>query len=150
MEYISDDLPVNLRPYVSLGGALATIIISVIVLLLYAFSRKIISSTLLAGVLALPGMYSLRFVILGRGHDATEFQEAQAALGFSYSGNSLDWIFLVIFLSGTLAWIYKSKPGYKKAGRLLVGTILTIAFIVVLQEVNNAVFNPLLAYGTEF
>ena len=104
-----------------------------------------ISSTLLAGVLALPGMYSLRFVILGRGHDATEFQEAQAAIGFSYSGNALDWIFLVIFLSGTLIWIYKSKPGYKIAGRLVVGTILTIAFIVVLQEVNNAFFNPVFA-----
>jgi hypothetical protein len=143
MEYISDDIPMNLKQYVSLGGVLATLILVLSILVLYSFSTKMIGSALLAAVLALPGIYTLRFIILGRGHDATEFQEAQAALGFSYSGHSLDWIFMFVFIAGTLIWILKTRPGYKIIGRLIPGAILTIAFIVVLQEINNAVFDPL-------
>ena len=143
MEYISDDIPLNLKQYVSFGGILATIFLTFIVIVLYAFSNKKISSTILAGVLALPGIYALRFIILGRGHDATEFQEAQSAMGLSYSGNSMDWIFMSIFIIGVLIWIIKSKPGYRIIGRLIVGVILTIIFIVGLQEINNAVFDPM-------
>lgn len=143
MEYISDDIPMDLKQYVSLGGILATIILVLVILFLYTFRNKMVSSSLLAGVLALPGVYTLRFLILGRGHDATEFQEAQAAMGFSYSGHSLDWIFMIIFLTASLIWFLKSKPGYKIIGRLTLGAIITILFIVALQEGNNALFDPL-------
>ena len=143
MEYISDEIPLGLKQYVALGGVLVTIFLAIIAMLLYIFYNRKTSALILAGVLAIPGIYSLRFIILGRGHDATEFQEAQSALGFAYSGHFLDWIFLSVFIIGTLAWIIKSKPGYKITGRLLVGAILTIIFIVGLQEINNAVFDPL-------
>ena len=143
MEYIADDIPLDLKEYVSLGGILATIFLSLIVILLYIFRNKKSSSSILAGVLAIPGIYTLRFIIIGRGHDATEFQEAQSALGFSYSGHFLDWIFMSIFLFGILIWIIKSKPTYKIIGRLFLGAILTIIFIVGLQEINNALFDPL-------
>lgn len=143
MEYISADIPLNLKQYVALGGVLATLILVLIITFLYAFGKKMISSSILAGVLALPGIYTLRFLILGRGHDATEFQEAQAALGFSYTGHSLDWIFIFIFIAGVLVWILRSRPGYRIITRLILGAILTIVFIVALQEINNAVFDPL-------
>ncbi len=143
MEYISADIPLNLKQYVALGGVLATLILVLIIIFLYAFGKKMISSSILAGVLALPGIYTLRFLILGRGHDATEFQEAQAALGFSYTGHSLDWIFIFIFIAGVLVWILRSRPGYRIITRLILGAILTIVFIVALQEINNAVFDPL-------
>jgi len=143
MEYISDDIPMELKQYVSLGGILVTLFLALITMFFYIFSDKMRNASLLAGVLALPGIYTLRFLILGRGHDATEFQEAQAALGFSYSGHSLDWTFMFIFTAGTLIWILVSRPGYKIVGRLFLGAILTIVFIVTLQEINNAVFDPL-------
>ncbi len=143
MEYISDDIPMYLKQYVSLGGILATIFLALIILVLYSCNNRKISQSLLAGVLALPGIYTLRFLILGRGHDATEFQEAQAALGLSYSGHSLDWTLMVIFLLGILIWLIKSKPAYRIIGRLILGAILTFIFIVALQEVNNAVFDPI-------
>jgi len=72
MEYISDDIPLNLKQYVSLGGVLATLFLVLIILFLYSFRNKMQGSTLLAAVLALPGIYTLRFLILGRGHDAAQ------------------------------------------------------------------------------
>lgn len=83
------------------------------------------------------------FLLRGRGHNDTEFQEAQAAFGMDYSGHSVDWIFLSIFIAGALAWIIKSKPGYKSIGRVLLGSVLTFFFIAVLQSVNNALFDPI-------
>ena len=143
MEYISNEIPQDLKQYVALGGVFVTIFLAIIAMLLYIFNNRKTSASILAGMLAIPGIYSLRFLIIGRGHDATEFQEAQSALGFVYSGHSMDWIFLSVFIIGTLVWIIKSKPGYKIAGRLFLGAILTIIFIVGLQEINNAVFDPL-------
>ncbi|MFC2106810.1 hypothetical protein ACFLRY_00595 [Bacteroidota bacterium] len=143
MEYISDNIPQDLEQYIALGGVLVTLILALITILLYTFRNKKTSTTILAGVLAIPAIYTLRFLILGRGHDATEFQEAQAALGLSYSGHSIDWLFLSIFIFGVLIWIIKAKPGYRIIGRLLVGAIFTIIFIVALQEINNAVFDPM-------
>ena len=55
------------------------------------------NSAVLADAIAMPGMYTLRFILTDRRHDATEFQEAQSALGLSYSGHSLDWIFYHYF-----------------------------------------------------
>lgn len=91
----------------------------------------------------MPGMYSFRFFIAGRGHDATEFQEAQAALGFSYSGHSIDWILLGLFLAGSLIWLIKEKPRFRMAGRLVIGFILTLIFVVAFQSINNAIFDPI-------
>jgi hypothetical protein len=99
------------------------------------------NSAILAGALALPGMYTFRFILAGRGH-ATEFPEAQAALGLSYSGHTLDWIFLSILLMGIVVWIYRAKPNYKIAGRLVFGCVLTIIFVLGLQAINNAIFDP--------
>ena len=88
-------------------------------------------------------MYTLRFILVGRGHDATEFQEAQAMLGLNYSGHFIDWLFLALFLTGSLVWIIKSKPDFKITGRLFAGVILTAIFVVGLQVLNNAVFDPI-------
>jgi hypothetical protein len=143
MEYVSEDISAGLKQYVSLGGILSTIILVIFAALLYIFNSNKQTSIMLAGALSLPGIYTLRFLMLGRGHDASEFQEAQAAMGFSYSGHAIDWIFLLLFISVAFTWFIKSKPSYKIIGRLLLGALLAFCFIVILQEVNNAVFNPL-------
>ena len=93
--------------------------------------------------LASPGMYVLRFFLVGRGHDATEFQEAQSALGLSYSGHFLDWFFLAIFICGVIVWIIKSKPRFGMTGKLLIGFVVTLIFVVGLQIINNKIFDPI-------
>ena len=101
------------------------------------------NSALLAGAIATPGFYTLRFILAGRGHDATEFQEAQSALGLNYSGHSLDWFFLLIFSIGVIVWVIKSNPSYKVIGRIIIGFVLTLIFIVCLQSINNTIFDPI-------
>jgi hypothetical protein len=141
-EYVSSNIPVGLKPYISLGGIIGSVLVPLMVILLYITKPYKHGSALLAGAMAMPGMYTLRFILSGRGHDATEFQEAQSALGLSYSGHSLDWIFLILFLSGIAVWIIKSKPNYKIAGRLSIGFVLTFIFVIGLQVTNNAIFDP--------
>lgn len=141
-EYIPDTIPIDIREYVSLGGILGSVIVSLIVIFLYIIKKFRYNSAVLAGVIAMPGMLTLRFVLFGRGHDATEFQEAQFALGLSYSGHALDWIFLCLFLLGMLVWIIKSKPHFKIIGRLFIGSIVTFVFVVGLQVINNSIFDP--------
>jgi hypothetical protein len=96
----------------------------------------------LAGAIANPGVYSILFVLKGRGHDGTEFQEAQAAMGFSYSGHSVDYLFLFLFIAGLMILWYKLKLTCKIAGRFLIGVILTFSFLVALQITNNRIFDP--------
>ena len=142
-EYILGDIPDNIQMYVSLGGILGTVIFSVLVVVLYLKKSFKYSSAILAGAIVIPGFYTLRFFIEGRGHDLTEFQEAQAAIGLEYSGHSLDWFFLVLFIFGTVLWIFKSIPGLKIIGRLLIGFLLTLVFVIGLQVINNAIFDPI-------
>lgn len=142
-EYILDAVPAHLIYSVSLGGILATILTSLLIIIIFSIRTFKYGSILLAAVIAMPGMYTFRFFLAGRGHDATEFQEAQTALGLDYSGHSLDWIFLLIFVAGTIAWIVKTRPRFKSPGRIALGVILTFAFVIGLQVINNAIFDPI-------
>ena len=142
-EYISDDISLNLQQRISLGGIMGTVLFTVFIFILYLKKSVKYGSAILAGAIAVPGIYTLRFFLEGRGHDATEFQEAQSALGFNYSGHSLDWLFLAILILGGTLWIVKSKPSYKVVGRILIGIVLTVIFIVGLQVLNNAIFDPI-------
>jgi hypothetical protein len=140
---MSDLISLDLKQFVSLGGIMGTVIFSLIILFFFLTKPHRFNSALLAGAIVTPGFYTVRFIISGRGHDATEFQEAQSALGLSYAGHSLDWFFLVLFLFGIALWIFKSKPGYRIIGRLSVGFVLTLIFVVGLQVINNAIFDPI-------
>jgi len=142
-EYIMEEIPYTLKQNISLGGLIATVLFSLIIILWYLLKSSKYGSAILAGAIAVPGLYTLRFLLVGRGHDATEFQEVQSALGLNYSGHSLDWILLILTLVGVAAWIFKSKPGYKIIVRLLIGLILTMIIIGGLQELNNAIFDPI-------
>jgi hypothetical protein len=72
--------------------------------------------------MTLPGFYTLRFVLAGRGHDGTEFQEAQAALGLSYTGHGLDWLFVSLFVAATVFWFWRARARLtpKLVARLIV------------------------------
>lgn len=142
-EYINHDISESLQQKVSLAGIIGTVSFTVLSIIFFIVKNLKYSSALLAGALAMPAMYTFRFFLVGRGHDATEFQEAQAALGFNYSGHSIDWVLLVLFLLGAGIWFIKAKPGFKIAGRLVLGFIITLIFVVTLQSLNNAIFDPL-------
>ena len=141
--YVIDAILGNLQQYISLGGIVGSILFVFIIFFLYVYKTFKFNSAILAASIVAPGMYTLRFILKGRGHDETEFQEAQSALGLNYSGHSLDWLFLVLFLSGIVLWIIKSKPNYKISGRLFIGFILTFIFFIALQDLNNAIFDPM-------
>jgi hypothetical protein len=128
---------------VSLGGITGTVLFSFLGIVLFLKKSSKYSSAILVGAIATPGFYTLRFFIAGRGHDLTEFQEAQAAIGLEYSGHSLDWFFLILFVFGTIIWIIETRPGFKIIGRLLIGFLLTFVFVIGLQVINNAIFDPI-------
>ena len=143
-EYPLDNIPPQIQLWVSLGGIAATIIVSLITIIIFLLSsspQKYLP--VLAGGIANPGLYTVLFLFKGRGHDATEFQEAQVALGYSYNGHFIDWLLMIIFISGIVVWLFKCKPSYKIAGKLFLGIILTFIFLVALQKINNAIFDPL-------
>ena len=142
-EYILDEISQNLQQRISLAGIIGTILFTIVIYVFYLIKSVKYSSAILAGAIAMPAAYTLRFLLAGRGHDATEFQEAQSAIGLSYSGHSLDWIFLSLTIIGILVWIVKSKPNIKIIGRLLIGVILTLIFVIGLQVFNNAIFDPI-------
>lgn len=142
-EYMSLTIPNGLQEFISLGGIIGTATVSIIILIIYSVKSYNFSSVLLAGAIATPGFYTLRFILFGRGHDATEFQEAQSALGLNYSGHSLDWLFLSIFSIGIITWIIKSNPSYKVISRIFIGFVLTFIFIACLQKINNTIFDPI-------
>lgn len=142
-EYTLSSIPSDLAEYVSLGGIINSVLFSVLVILYFLKSSFKYKAAVLAGGIAMPAMYTLRFILSGRGHDETEFQEAQSALGLSYPGHFVDWLFLSLFIVGTATWIIKSRPGIKTLGRLLIGAVLSVAFIVLLQKLNNLTFDRL-------
>ncbi len=142
-EYTLSSIPPDFIKYVSLGGIINSVIFSVLLILYFLKNSFKFNAALLAGAIAMPSIYTLRFIFSGRGHDGTEFQEAQSALGISYSGHFVDWLFLSLSILGIATWIIKSKPRIKIPGRLLIGAILSIGFIVLLQKLNNSLFDPL-------
>jgi hypothetical protein len=142
-EYFTGTIPAGLNRVISLGGIIGTVLFTTVFIGAYLFKSFNYASVLLAGAIVVPGIYSIRFILMGRGHDATEFQEAQSALGFSYSGHFLDWLFLILFLAGIGAWILKSKFEVKTLPRILIGLVVTLVFVIGLQYFNNLLFDPL-------
>jgi hypothetical protein len=141
-EYISASVPADLKLYISLGGIIGTFTVSIAILVAFTL-RDLMNPTLLAGVIASPGVYSIRYLLAGRGPDGTEYQEAQSALGLSYTGHFLDIAFLLVFCAGTMIWIIKCRPGLKISGRLILGFFITLFFVVGLQVLNNSIFDPI-------
>lgn len=142
-EYTFVTIPKDLQQYISLGGIIGSVLISLSIITLYILKQGKLNNALLAGAIALPGMYSFLCLIKGRGHDGTEFQEAQAAMGLSYSGHSIDWIFFILFLGGALVWYSYTKPGTRIIKRIVIGLVVTLFFIGTLQSINNQIFDPI-------
>lgn len=96
-EYLLRPLPENVQLQLALGGLVGSVIALLLSFLGLHLRPSPIASASVAGAMTAPGFYTLRFFLAGRGHDATEFQEAQSALGLSYSGHAADWFFVSVF-----------------------------------------------------
>jgi hypothetical protein len=144
-EYLFQPIPEAVQNQVALGGLLGSVMALLVAASSFHRHRTVTTSALLAGAMAAPGFYTLRFILAGRGHDATEFQEAQAALGLSYSGHAMDWLFLGLFVLSTGYWFWRTRSRLtpQLLGRLLLGAFAALLVVVLLQSINNAVFDPL-------
>lgn len=147
-EYILAAVTAPVQRAIALGGILATVLAFLVALWLYFRSRASWTSAILAGTLMIPLVYVVRFFVSGRGHDATEFQEAQAALGLSYSGHALDWFFLTASIAIALIWLWKSgtRPGRPLLWKCVKGATLGFVLLVGLQVANNMIFDPVFGH----
>lgn len=142
-EYSFDSIPTFLTNLISFGGILNSSIFSVLGMAYFLKSSFKYSSSVMAGSIAMPSLYTLRFITSGRGHDGTEFQEAQSAIGFRFDGHFVDYLFIILLLIGAAIWILKSKPNLNVLGRFVIGIIASVIFIVALQTINNRIFDPI-------
>ncbi|MBU6400878.1 MAG: hypothetical protein KGS61_11210 [Verrucomicrobia bacterium] len=145
-EYLLRPVPPAVQAQVALGGILGTVAVLAAAVGFVQSNPTTARSAALGGALTAPGFYTLRFLLAGRGHDATEFQEAQAALGLSYSGHAVDWLFVALFVVSAVFWCWRvglRRLTRRLAGRLIGGALTALVVVVVLQSVNNALFDPL-------
>ncbi len=145
-EYIlGNKIPEATERYIALGGFVGTVIFTVAGLCMFVAGRWPLKATVLAGAITTPGLYTLLFFLKGSGHDATEFQDAQAALGFAYQGHFIDWFSVFMFAGSAVVWVLMSKPSVQILPRLITGVLLAFIFAAAVQHINNALFDPLFA-----
>jgi hypothetical protein len=148
-EYIFGPMTEGVQRQEALGGLLGSVG-ALLAAMVWLYVRPTsTASALLAGTMTTPGFYTLRFILAGRGHDATEFQEAQAALGLSYSGHSADWLFAGLLVVSTVFWFWRThtRVTLRLVGRLILGAFVALVALTFLQSVNNAVFDLLFEAG---
>jgi hypothetical protein len=127
--------------WIALGGVIGTTI-AVLAAAFYFWRQPCPDrEAILAGAFLPVGVYTLRFVLVGRGHDATEWQAAQAALGLSPAGHAIDLLFLCLLIAGLGVWAIRLHPRLSSVFRLVTIAIGGITLLVVLQAGNNAVFD---------
>lgn len=129
--------------WISLGGVLATTIVAMAGVLYFSIRPCSRSEAIMAGVLLPLGLYSARFLFVGRGHDEIEWQGAQAALGLSPSGHAIDIHFLSLLVIGLAAWVWRRHPAPSSLWRVVALSAVGVTVLVLLQVGNNAVFDPL-------
>jgi hypothetical protein len=99
------------------------------------------SEAILIGALVPVGAYSLRFLVVGRGHDSTEWQAAQTALGLAPAGHAIDVFFLCLLIAGLVIWGFLLRPRLWSLLRLVALAVAGIVLLIMLEVANNAVFD---------
>ncbi len=144
-EYVLKPLPDAVQNQMALGGIIGSVVALVAAAAWVQLRPGAISSSMLAGAMTAPGFYTLRFILAGRGHDGTEFQEAQAALGLSYAGHGVDWLFVSLFVAASVFWFWRTRPRPtpRLVVRLILGAMAAFVILALLQTINNRLFDPL-------
>ena len=142
-EYILHPVSGGLNQYISLFGYVGTVSFVIITTLVFLLTNFRFKSEMYAGATAIIGMYCSLILFNGRGHGGHEVQEAQAAIGFTYSGHSMDVFIIALFISLSLIWFFYKKPKFKIIWRLLIGAIITFLFFILYEWSNNLIFDPI-------
>jgi nitrate reductase gamma subunit len=129
--------------WIALGGVVATATITAGTILWYRHQLRPEADAVLAGVLASPGAYTLRYLIVGRGHDGLEWQEAQSALGINPSGHFIDVMFLVLFAAGCCVFVLQRRHSLRWRSALSVAgvALVSLVLMVIVQVGNNLIFD---------
>ncbi|HMD87409.1 MAG TPA: hypothetical protein VKO18_22195 [Terriglobia bacterium] len=136
----------NQEIWISLGGPVGTTL-AVVGAALYSWRRRRPEAeAALLGALVPPGVYTIRFLVAGRGHDGVEWQAAQTALGLAPAGHATDVFFLCLWLAGIILWgsrwLFPLRYSLLRfAGLAIAGVILLVA----LQVGNNRLFDRYLS-----
>jgi hypothetical protein len=143
-EYIlRPQLDWSIETRVALGGPIGTTAAALVATLYFLVRPCSHSEAILTGAFVPLGFYSLRFALVGRGHDGTEWQAAQAALGLRPAGHAIDIFFLCLLISGLVIWGIHLHPPRQSVLRITILAVAGIILLLVLQAGNNAVFDHL-------
>lgn len=143
-EYVLlDEIDWSRQIWIAFGGVAATVALVTGTIIWYMRRDRRNGDAILAGVLLTPFAYSLRFLLVGRGHDGLEWQAAQAAIGASPQGHVVDYVLLITLLLGSIAWVIHRRSAFRVTSLFkVVGLIVVgITVLIVLQVVNNRLFD---------
>jgi hypothetical protein len=132
----------NQEIWIALGGIVGTTLAVVGATLYFLQERRPVAEAVLFGALIPPCLYTIRFLLVGRGHDGSEWQAAQTVLGLAPAGHGIDVFFLCLSLAGIIVWGSRLRfplrySLLRLAGLAMAGVILLIA----LQVGNNSLFD---------
>jgi len=141
-EYVlQPELAWNKATWICLGGVVGTTVATLSAVLYFWRKPCPEREAILGGALLPIGLYSLRFALVGRGHDSFEWQAAQTALDLPPAGHAIDIFFLGLLILGFLVWIVCLHPSLRSLLGLAALGIVGIFLLVGLQVGNNAVFD---------
>lgn len=141
-EYILQaQLDWNTETWIALGGVVGTAVAALAAALYFWRKPSADSEAILAGAFIPLGLYTIRFLLVGRGHDGTEWQAAQAALGLLPAGHAIDVFFLCLSIAGFIVWGVRLHPPPRSALRIVALAVAGTILLVALQVGNNAVFD---------
>jgi len=133
----------NKEIWIALGGVCGTTLAALAAVTYFWRNPRPESEAILIGAFLPLGLYSLRFLLVGRGHDDVEWQAAQVALGLPPAGHVIDIFFLCLLITGFLVWVSRQHPPLRSWLKLATMAIGGIVLLIVVQKANNALFDPL-------
>jgi hypothetical protein len=119
--------------WIAFGGPAVTAIVVSVAILWASRHRGQASCAILAGVLVEPAFYVIRTLLVGRGHDGLEWQEAQSAIGLDPNGHALDVLFVFLFFAGLRG------PG---CSRRTADAMALVCQVVFARSRRNHCFDP--------
>jgi hypothetical protein len=132
----------NQEIWIALGGIVGTTLAIVAASLYFLRERRPEAEAVLLGALLPSCFYTIRFLLVGRGHDGSEWQAAQTALGLAPAGHGIDVFFLSLSLAGILVWSFRLRSPLRYQLLRLVGLAIGGAILlIVLQVGNNGLFD---------
>ncbi len=132
----------NQETWIALGGVVGTALAAAGAIAYLLKVRSLAAEAVLFGVLIPPWAYTVRFLLMGRGHDGTEWQAAQAALGLAPAGHAVDVFVLCLSLAGIIVWAVRLRsPARHKLLRLAAAAMGGTILLVALQAANNTLFD---------